>query len=244
MIKKVLAITISLFLLETTALYTQDMGDYELYMDHAKDLSNLYRGTAPLNYNFVSTGTYFAYTKEYTRGDVLYNNKLYKDVLLNLNSHLDELYLFVEESGLPVMLNKDFVVKFNMGNRNYIHFKFKERNISIEDGFYELLWSNGKDSLIKKRIKNYEVRVNQSIDLKTGTELERVFVPIDRYYIFNKKLHRQIKRVTHLNSFYGIKKNKVRKFIKENNIDVKLNKDDAFKQVVEFINSSLLLDKK
>lgn len=244
MIKKVLVLTFYLFLIQSTALFSQEMGDYELYMNSAKDLSILYRGTAPLNYNFVSTGTYFAYSKEYAKGDLLYNNKLYKDVLLNINSHLDELYLFVEENGMPIMLNKDFVEKFNIGSRNYLHLKFPKNKRSLEDGFYELLWSNGQDSLVKKRKKNYEVRIDQSINLTTESKVQRIFTPIDKYYIFNNELEEQVKRFAHISSFYKVRNSKVRRFIKENNLDVKLNKDEAFKRVVEFINSSLLIDKK
>ena len=244
MIKKILAVTIFLFVMQTTASYSQDSGDYELFMDGAKELSNLYRGAAPLIYRFKYTGTYFAYGQEYINGDVFYNDKLYKNVLLNLNSHLDELYVFVEENGMPVMLNKEFVERFNIGNKKFINFKFEGRNEYLKDGYYEILWSNSKNQLIKKVTKKYEERINQTANLGTGSKIERIFLPSDQYYLFGEKLIKQIKRVAQIRSFYGVSGSSIRRCIRENGLDVRHNKDVAFTSIVEFINSSLLSESK
>ncbi|MFA6769859.1 MAG: hypothetical protein WCR71_01640 [Bacteroidales bacterium] len=238
MIKKILAI--SLLLIYFTTSYSQESGDYELFVEEAKELSNLYRGAAPLNYKFKYTGTYFAYSEEYVLGNVFYNDKLYKDVLLNLNSHLDELYVFVSENGMPVMLNKKFVEKFNIDNRDFINFKFNGTEIPLEDGYYEVLWSNSENKLIKKTIKKYEERINHLANLETNSKIERFFLHSDQYYLLKEGSVKEIKRVSHIRSFYGVSGSLIRKHIRDKALDVKHNKDAAFISIVEFVNSFLL----
>ena len=244
MIKKILAVSFSLLVMQTTASYAQGMGDYELFMKDAKGLSNLYRGAATLNYKFKYTGTYFAYSDEFVHGDVLYNDKLYKDVLLNLNSHLDELYVFVKENGIPVMLNKDFVERFRIGDRKYRNFKFSSTNLALEDGYYEVLWSNSSDEFIKKTTKQYEERINLSGSYDQSNKIERLFVPSDKYFLLKDKLAKQIKRTSQIRSIYGVSGGLIRKHIRDNNLDTKHNKDIAFTSIVKFINSSLLPNSK
>lgn len=244
MIKKILALSFTLFLIQATASYSQESIDYEQFMGNAKELSNLYRGSAPLNYKFIYTGTYFAYSEEYVQGNVFYNDKLYKNVLLNLNGHLDELYVFVKENGMPVMLNKDFVEKFNLGTRYFVNYKFNGSHAILEDGYYEVLWSDKKDRLIKRVAKKYEERINQSTNLGTGAKVERIFIPMSQYYLLNNNSVKQIKRVAHLKSFYGVSSGAIRKHIRENTLDTKNNKDAAFTSIVKFINSSLLQESK
>lgn len=244
MIKKILALFFLLLAIQITPSYSQESGDYELFMEEAKELSNLYRGAAPLNYRFIYTGTYFAYSSEYVQGNVFYNHKLYKDVLLNLNSHLDELYVFVKENGMPVMLNKEFVERFNIGTRNFINFKFNGTNATLQDGYYEVLWSNNRDRLIKKNRKKYEERVNQTAHIGTDSKVERIFLSSNHYYLLNNRTSKEIKRAAHIRSFYGVSSSKIRKHIRENELDVRHNKDVAFTSIVEFINSSLLPESK
>lgn len=238
MIKKILAV--SLFLIYLTISYSQKHGDYELFMDGAKEFSNLYRGAAPLNYKFKYTGTYFAYSDKYVYGDVYFNDKLYKDVLLNLNGHLDELYVFAEENGMAVMLNKNFVERFTIGDRHYINLKFRNNNHLLQDGYYEILWCNDTDSLIKKTTKKYEERINQLADLGTGNKIERIFTPSNQYYLLKENLAKQIKRASQIRAIYGVNRGALRKHIRDKELDLRLNKDVAFKSIVEFINSSLL----
>lgn len=240
MIKKILAV--SWFLMYITTSYSQTSGDYELFMGEAKGLSNLYRGAATLNYKFKYTGTYFAYSDEFVYGDVFYNDKQYQHVLLNLNGHLDELYVFVEGNGIPVMLNKNFVRDFNIGSRQFRNFKFRDFNLTLEDGYYEILWSNGTDELIKKATKQYEERVNLSSNFEN--KIERIFIPSHKYFLIKDKLAKQIKRTGQIRSFYGVRAGLVRKHIRENQLDARGDKDFAYTSIMEFINSSLLPDSK
>ncbi len=242
MIKKILAL--SFFLIQISLSYSQKQEDYDLFVNEAKELSNLYRGAAPLRYNFLFTGTYFAYSEEYIQGDVFYNDKQYKDVLLNLNSHIDELYVLVKESGLPVMLNKDFVKQFNIGDRHFKNLTFKKNNLSLEDGYYEVLWNKDRDWLLKKTIKKYEERINIMAYAQASNKVERVFHNTIQYYLIRDNFAKKIKRASDLRSSYGVSAGELRRYIKEANIEVRHNEDFAFTRILEFINSSLLKDSK
>lgn len=145
---------------------------------------------------------------------------------------------------MPVMLNKNFVDRFNIGNRKFIHFRFDDSNILMQDGYYEVLWSDNEEWLIKKTSKKYEERINQVADLGSGSKIERLFTPYNQYYLLKNNLAKQVKRVSQIRSFYGVNSGAIRKYIRENELDVRQNKDVAFPSIVKFINSSLLPESK
>lgn len=73
-----------LFLLFTGADAFAQIVDYQ---HEAGDLATLYRGKRPVMYPYRYNGTYYLETREFTRGDVWFNGKVYRDVLINLNAN-------------------------------------------------------------------------------------------------------------------------------------------------------------
>ncbi len=182
--------------------------DYDKFVADAGELSNLYRGTAPIEYRFSYTGTYYAYTENYEKGNVLYNGRIYKDVLLNLNAHTDELQVKIPSSQLILVLNKDFVQSFTIGVHNYINVgrkveenkqDFSNKNINIIEsvegssvdniipgGYYEII-HDGNLKLLKKTKKIYSERINQSASIETKSQVERIFTGSISYLLIKDK---------------------------------------------------------
>ena len=78
----------------------------------------LFRGPSPLLYSLKYTGTYFAYSPVFDKGELRYNGKNCHNVEINSNSHLDEVYVKFNGSAIIVTLTNDMVEHFNIGN-NY-----------------------------------------------------------------------------------------------------------------------------
>ena len=81
----------------------------------------IYRSEVAQKYPFDMEGTVYAYSDEFETGSVVYNGKEYFGVLLNLNSHRDELQLKVREGEVILSLKKTLVSRFAMGEREFVN---------------------------------------------------------------------------------------------------------------------------
>ncbi|MEA4868934.1 hypothetical protein SDC9_123856 [bioreactor metagenome] len=238
-----------LFMLSVASVntYAQDKDDYFLYRENASDLINLLRGASPLVYGFGFTGTYYAYSETFEDGNVVYNGKLYKDVRLNLNSHLDELYVIDNHIGKVVILNKDFVSEFRIGDRLFVNINQYASNLSedapsysLESGYYQLLWEGDGVRMLKKIRKIYEEKINQSLSTSSKNQIERIFFPTTQYYMLSEDKMVQIRRLSDIWRFYELPRSSVRKFVRGNIFDVRNNRDNSYNALLQYINSTLL----
>jgi len=227
-----------LLLFTSLKMSAQKSEEYKIFFENADGLSNLYRGPAPLAYRFLHTGTFFAYGVEFLQGEVIFNNKLYVDVKLNLNSHLDELYLYIKDSERYVVLNKDFVDFFTLGERKFVNIKKDSdtEQTSPDPGYYEVLYSNSTLRLLKKTKKIYSERINNYSSAATNSKVERIFSPEYSYYLIKGKNVKYVKRLKDIISFLGVKRGDVKPFIREKNLDMRHNKDQSFTEIIKFIN--------
>ncbi len=234
---------LALFALTATA---QKSVEYKAFADSADGFSNLYRGSAPLAYRFLHTGTFFAYGVDFLSGEVLFNDKLYTDVMLNINSHLDELYLFISESGRYVVLNKDFVDHFTIGTKKFHHFREgkKGETDTLAPGFYELLYGGDPARLYKKTKKVYAERINHFASAATNSKLERMFMPLYSYYLIKDGNTHNIKRFRDILTIYGVRRREIRPLIREKNLDVTKEKEISFTEIIRFIETSGISQKK
>ncbi len=214
--------------------------DYNRFTESAEGYSNLFRGTAPLAYKFTHTGTYFAYSSDFSKGKVVYNNKTYHDVLLNLNSHLDELYLFINYSGRYVVLNKEFVDSFTMGDREFVNVRTNslQDNSVMAPGFYEVLYKNKSVTLFKKIKKSYSERINQAASSETGSKLERLFLLSNSYFLTKGKSTYAVKRVGDIIRLYPEKRRDIRVLIRERDLDVRHDRDRSYTEIIKLVEST------
>jgi hypothetical protein len=216
-------------------IFAQQGRGYDKFVRDAGEFSNIYRGQAPLEYNFFHTGTFYAYSSEFEKGNVMFNGKLYKDIYMNLNSHLDDLNVLIKTSGRIVVLNGEFVEFFNMGKREFIN--LRSDNQSLQKGYYEVLY-NGDARLYKKTTKTYSERINESISFKTQSKLERLFIVSESYYLIKENSVKLIKNKADLLSGFRDRKRDIRQFIRERNLDMKKDKDRSFALVIGFVEST------
>lgn len=226
------------FFLSTLCAQTGE--DYKKFTENAEGYSNLYRGTAPLAYKFTHTGSYFAYSPEFQSGTLRYNNKTYTNVMMNLNSHLDELYLFISYSGRYVVLNKDFVDTFTMGSKEFHNVRTNEYegNSTLPPGYYEVLQKSTNVVLYKKTKKTYAERINQSASSTTNSKLERMFLATYTYHLVKDQKAHLIKRVGDIIRLYPDKRKQIRHLVRVQNLDFRGNRDNTFAEIIKFVEST------
>lgn len=219
-----------------SCVYSQNGTDYDKFVAEAGDYLNLYRGTSPLPYKTLHSGTYYAFSEEFEKGDLYYNGKIYHGVEMNLNSHLDELYVKVPESGRAVMLNKGFINKFSLGKKNFFLMDKRDEKGAPQPGFYEIVY-DGKAKLYKKIRKVISEKVGSSLNTVTKSNIERKFELIQTYYLFKAGEWHKIPRRNSLLMQYREKRLEIRRFIRKNSLNSISDVDIIYASIMKFAES-------
>jgi len=143
-------------LIQWSSLSAQSV-DCEIYMHAAGENAMLYRQVFPIaQIRKKSNDRTFPYLSSpmYEKGSLVYRDKLYSNVLLNLDALSDELLLYDTLSYRYLQVNKNFVASFTLSERQFIN---------IDNAYYEVLY-DGQLEYYKKWKKVYtEKTIRESI---------------------------------------------------------------------------------
>ena len=123
------------------------------YQQETGVLSTLYRGKLPRPYPFRYNGTYYLETRQFGTGDILYNGKLYQDVLLNLDAYTQNLEVRTQQKVASVVLDRSQVVWFTLDGARFVNLQYLGYPEAAE-GFYEVV-QDGKEPLLRFTVKNF-----------------------------------------------------------------------------------------
>ena len=104
----------------------------------AQQTSTIYRGRGRSPFPYKFNGTYYLDTREFSPGDILYNGKVYRGILLNLDAYGMEVETKPGENGLEVLLDPSQVVWFTMGERRFVNLRYLGYD-SAPEGFLEII---------------------------------------------------------------------------------------------------------
>ena len=116
----------------------------------AQYTSTLYRGRMPENYPQRHNGTCFWDRKNFVRGDVMYNGKLYEGVLMNVDAHAQELEVRPEEDRAPLVVDRGQVAWLTLGEKRLVNLRYLGYTEAPE-GFFEVIRDGGKPLLMQVR---------------------------------------------------------------------------------------------
>lgn len=205
------------------------------FLEEAGINAAIFRGAEAEKYNFKYQETPYAYSETFLLGTLKYNDVEYVGLLLNVNSHKDELHLKVEQLGKVLELDKRLVEKFTIGNRKFELFMGETAVEGLEDGFYEILY-RGHDMLVKKNVRKYNERLQASGDKGAF----RFFDAMNRYYVIKGGTPVKITRMKDIAKVYKEEKKAVKAFIRKNKvrfIDMD-NQDMAFMEIMAFVDNN------
>ena len=130
--------------------------------------ATIFRGKLPGIYPYKFNGTYFWDRKEFQKGDVMYNGKLYRDVSLNVDAASGDLLVRPLDNASPVVAFQDQVAWFTMGNTLFVNLRYlgwKE----APAGYFEVL-RDGQAPLLRKVEKLLRYDSNGSSGYELGKE--------------------------------------------------------------------------
>ncbi|MBQ2133189.1 MAG: hypothetical protein II202_03780 [Bacteroidales bacterium] len=142
----------------------------------------IYRGPVALKYPFLYEGSTYVFSDEFLEGNVRYNGKTYYRALLNLDAHRDELCIRLPESGVVVVLSKELVKEFSLGEKRFIKCMWEDED--LKDTYCQVLYS-GNVTVLKKVEKDFYLRdgISQVVYEKVKYYLVKDGVP----YLIRKK---------------------------------------------------------
>ena len=163
--------------------------------------SGIFRGKLPGVYPYKYNGTYFWDRKEFLRGDILYNGKLYRDVLMNVDAARQELQVQPLEKASAMVVFRDQVAWFTMGPKQFVNLRYIGYP-EAEEGFYEVL-RDGEIPLLRRVAKTLRFDGSNGGLLLIGYEDPEFDVTVPNYFSLKE-------------TFYALEKGQLRKISKRN----------------------------
>lgn len=200
-------------------LAAQDYAEYYKYAEEAREMSMLFRGKQGMTYQFPHNGTYFWYGREFKKGDVFYNGKLYRDILVNVNAHRQELLVKQSESLLPVLADADYVEWFTMEGALFVNLALRGRD-DVQPGFYQVLYEG--DSSLYKRVDKIIRKDSQNrngvgigyYDPRYNEKILDYFANREVYYFDNDGRFEPVKKLRGIVSAFPDRSKVLKKYIK------------------------------
>lgn len=217
-------IVLILIILSSISGYSQSKTDYEIFINAAQNNSLINNGTVPITYIGIKEGHCFIYTPEFFKGTICYDGKLYYDILLNINAHLDEVYLRHDQTGNISVLSKESISELTIGQRHYIN--FRKSNMS---GFFELL-SDGEICLYKRVKKIFYENIS-------NRDLIRGFTADINLYVEHNNVIHTVKKPKDIYRMFPEQKREIRTVMKNKGITFKGDREKYLLTVIEWLNS-------
>lgn len=189
--------------------------------------SPLYNGSEYVNYDNQIAGYQFFESPVLEDGSIMYNGLLYENVRMLYDIRKDEVIIEHFDKYFKIRLVSEKISYFTLLNHTFSRFEADTAAGSVfPAGFYETLYE-GQIKVLAKRAKIYkETLENQRVI--------REFLPDDRYYIFKNKAYYQVKSKRGAIQVLKNRKKEVRQFIAQNNINFKVNFEQALISLSRF----------
>lgn len=162
--------------------------DLTRFEKDAGALSTLFRGRLQKNNPFRYNGTFYLDTRTFQKGDVFYNGKHYTDVLLNLNAATQELVIRSGISSAGVILYRNQVAWFTIGNRRFVNLRYIGYN-DAQEGYYEVI-RDGREPILRLSSKVFRAatdalsaRILEDMDENYDPSVVSYYAREERYFV-------------------------------------------------------------
>lgn len=189
----------------------------------------IYNGTIHISYSSEIEGIAYFYSVEWQKGNVLYDDIYYENILMKYDMVKDQLIVKAKEiEGFPIVLFSPRVKEFSLLGSKFIRVDNTTTGSFLQTGFYQQL-TQGKVIALARVTKNISEKI---IDNK----VDRKFKEKVKYYIFKDNLYYSIDKKNDLLNILKEHKKEVQGFIKENKLNFRKDLENVIISVAEFYN--------
>lgn len=220
-------LVIVFFLMTNIIIYAQPQA-LEQSLISSLDIDNILQGKLYIPDYPRTIGSQFL-SPEWKSGNIQLYEQSYSDLKLWYDLYLDALIWWNTEivGEGRIVINKDQLTHFNIGNQKFINFSFSKYNrFDLKEGYYELMVEDEISLLCKRKVK--------LIPKATYNQFERE----DIYYLIIKEAVIELENRKKLLKLFSKEKQKqIKNHLKENNIIFRNITDVERIRLVKFINS-------
>jgi hypothetical protein len=191
---------------------------------------SLYSGSEYLEPTRTNEQHPFYLDSDWIDGAVHYNGDWYRNVSLLYDITSDKLVTEYYFNGNPMLLVKEKLDQFSLGQRYFKKF-FKEdfKNSLPATGFYEVLY-NGQTMLIARREKKMQDRIE---GMKVQIDFEEKY----RYFILRNGEFLPIRSKKSMYKLLEDKKQELKQRVREEKLNFKLNREQSFSRMAALYDS-------
>ncbi|MDL2255438.1 hypothetical protein LJC44_01730 [Parabacteroides sp. OttesenSCG-928-G06] len=220
-------------LLASEPLFAQEIrqslpeGDIREYQQKVGEYALPFNGKEQSGYYLNLTNHPYWYTDELVPGDLLYNNILYKDVLMRFDLYRDEFIVRMPNKPFLIVLEYEkFGQAFLHGYTVVSSLKYQLKNAPA--GKYHILLHEGEFPVIK----SYGSTLDEKI---VDRSIEHTFRFAEKIYVSKDNTCYQVSRKSALLKLFPDKKKELEAYIKQNKLKFnKLQKETSILRVVEY----------
>jgi len=208
--------------------YSLAVQQYHAYLDPEP---NLYRGGQYAEYGYLlKEGHPFFNDDHFHNGTVVYNGILYDNVQLLFDEVKDLLVMPDPLKAFKITLISYQVESFTIGDYSFIRLSDSLNHSQPDNGFYQQLYK-GHTSLLKRERKTIRE------DLSNPTEGIERFIDLHvAYYLKRGNMYYSVNTKSSLLDALKDKLKEAKKFIRQNHLNVRKDKENALMKVVAWYN--------
>ncbi|MCH5719434.1 hypothetical protein [Niabella hibiscisoli] len=197
----------------------------DLYQSYMGVEAPLFNGPIYIDYAHTISGNlpFWNGSRDFIKGSVVYNDILYKEVLINYDVYKDKLLIQHPVNYKIFEIPPQEITYFEFSGRKFVPLTASEEK--LRTGFYELVFAGHKSVIYGKQVKEL------SQDLSENTTRYH-FKNSTVYYVYKEGRPFKITNVKSLVQAY--KNDQVRDFIKSNKPDIKSDFPGTLKSVATY----------
>ena len=163
----------------------QEQPELQAFQEAAGDRSILFRGKQADRYTLLANGNPYWENAEYKRGDIVFEDNAYYDVLVNIDAYRQRALVRMSGSPMAVSLAPAQTPSITAGGRHFVGIGPGE---ALPEGFYEVFGSGPEHVYkhIEKRLNSSTSYVNGStigyLDDNYRNDVTRYFALLKSYY--------------------------------------------------------------
>lgn len=232
-IKPYFFLTICMFLLSNTKIYSQN--NIEDLFDNVVGKENLPLNNGPFYFNTfkILNSHQFYHVNKYLQGSLIYENQYYNTVNLKYDNYRDALIFkpYGESENFGVILLKEKVFQFTLNNRNFINLGLITKDsLKNVKGYYE-------ENVIGKDFTFYIKHKKEKRELIKNQITYSDFDIYNEFLLLSNKNYYSISSKKDIITLFPKYKKEINTFYNENSKLAKDNKTEFYEKIFRFIDN-------
>lgn len=202
----------------------------QFYSNEMGASAALYEGKEFINYNFRIEGTPFYSGDQLQKGSIYHAGILYNDVSMKYDLVGNVPVIFHNDLTYPIKLAPESTPWFRINGHRFERLvKETEESPVPETGYYDIIIDDEISFLVKRQRSILEETEN--------LQVRRWYENRNDYYLKKDGEFHEIKARRHLLNVLDDRRKEVKKFLKQNDLKVRKQREEAIRRAVEYYNS-------